>query len=382
MQNSARFGLGAATMVAALALIFGGIAGGVAASHFSSTKTVQIVQQPPGGQSPTLDVSTNNSPPLSWVQVARLAEPAVVTIINQQQPQQDIFGNSVPGGTAEGSGFIIDRRGDIVTNNHVLENAQSLTVVFSDGHKTGAQLIRSDPAGDLAVVHVSAAVPGVLSFGDSNALQPGEPVLAIGSALGDYRNTVTSGVVSALGRTITEPNAVQLHDMVQTDAAINQGNSGGPLINSHDQVIGVNTVVERGTQSTNIFGGGTSVVAEGLGFAIASSTVQPVVARLVENKPPAYLGVLYHVVSQQEAVYYNLPVGAYVNSVKAGSPAATAGLRARDIITKVNGQTLNGSLTLEQIIGNASPGQTVKLMVWRTGKTLTVKVKLGAKPSG
>jgi 2-alkenal reductase len=380
MQNSARFGLAGAAMLAVLALIFGGIAGAIVGSHFSATKTVQIVQQPQGGQSPTLDVSTNNSPPLSWVQVAHLAEPAVVTIISQQQPQQDIFGNSVPGGTAEGSGFIIDKRGDIVTNNHVVANAQSLTVVFSDGHKTAAQLIRSDPTGDLAVVRVNTAVPGVLHFGNSNALQPGEPVLAIGSALGDYRNTVTSGVVSALGRTVSEPNGVQLHDMVQTDAAINQGNSGGPLINSHAQVIGVNTVVERGTQSTDIFGGGTSVVAEGLGFAISSSTVQPVVARLVQNKPPAFLGVMYHVVSKQESIYYNLPVGAYVNTVKPGSPAASAGLHVRDVITKVNDRSLSGSMTLEQIIGNASPGQTIKLTVWRSGKTLTIKVKLGARP--
>jgi 2-alkenal reductase len=380
MQNSARIGSGGTALVAVVALIFGGLAGAIAGSHFSSTKTVQIVQQPTGGQSPAADVSTSNSPPLSWVQVARLAEPAVVTVINQQQPQQDIFGNSVPGGTAEGSGFIIDRRGDIVTNNHVVANAQSLSVVFSDGRKTTGQLIRSDPTGDLAVVRVNTAVPGVLHFGNSSAVQPGDPVLAIGSALGDYRNTVTAGVVSALGRAITEQNGVQLHDMVQTDAAINQGNSGGPLINSHDQVIGVNTVVERGTQSTNIFGGGTSVVAEGLGFAIASNTVQPVVARLVQNKPPAFLGVMYHLVSKQESVYYNLPVGAYINSVTAGSPAAAAGLQTRDVITKVNGQLISGSLTLEQIIGNASPGQTVTMKVWRGGKTLTIKVKLAAKP--
>jgi 2-alkenal reductase len=381
MLNSSRLGPGTVAVVAVVALIFGGVAGAIAGSRFStsSTKTVQVVE-PTGGQSPAQDVSTANSPPLSWVQVARLAEPAVVTIINQQLPQQDIFGNSVPGGTAEGSGFIIDRKGDIVTNNHVVLNAQSLTIVFSDGHKASAQVVRADPTRDLAVVRVGVPVPAVLHFGNSNALQPGEPVLAIGSALGDYRNTVTAGVVSALGRTITEPNAVQLHDMVQTDAAINQGNSGGPLINSHDQVIGVNTVVERGTQSTNIFGGGTSVVAEGLGFAIASSTVQPVVARLVQNKPPAFLGVQYHVVSQQEATYYSLPVGAYVNNVATGSPAERAGLRPRDVITRINGQKLTGSVTLEQIIGNASPGQTVTLTVWRTGQTLTIKVKLGSKP--
>jgi 2-alkenal reductase len=374
--------MGSVILVAVIALIFGGVGGAVASSHFSSgsTKTVTIVQ-PATGSSPVQDTSTDNSPPMSWTEVARLAEPAVVTIVNQQQAQQDIFGDTIPGGTAEGSGFIINNKGDIVTNNHVVAGAQSLTVVFSNGKKTPGTLVRTDPTTDLAVVRVHVPVPAILHFGNSNKLQPGEPVLAIGSALGDFRNTVTSGVVSALGRTITEPDGgPQLNNMVQTDAAINQGNSGGPLINSHDQVIGVNTAIERGTDSNSLFGSGSSVVAEGLGFAIPSSTVEPVVSRLVQDKPPAFLGVQYHEISQQESTYYNFPVGAYVQVVRPGSPAAQAGVQAHDIITKINGQTLSSTQDLENIIANHVPGDSVKLTIWRNGKTLHLKAKLTGKP--
>jgi 2-alkenal reductase len=212
--------------------------------------------------------------------------------------------------------------------------------------------------------------------------EPGEPVLAIGSALGQYRNTVTSGVVSALGRSIDEPNNVTLHNMIQTDAAINEGNSGGPLLNDQGEVIGVNTAITRGSSSSNdIFGFGlgssSSPVAVGLGFAIPASTVKNVAARLVQAKAPAFLGVSYQEVTPQAATYYNLPIGAYINSVKAGSPAARAGLKSRDIITKLDGRPLNSTGDLEQMVTSHAPGDVVTLNVWRNGKTLTLKAKLG-----
>jgi 2-alkenal reductase len=324
---------------------------------------------------------------MSWEQVARRAGPAVVTIINQQQPQQTIFGTQ-PGATAEGSGFIIDTKGDIVTNYHVIDQESSLTVVFSNGKKVPAELVRGDPFNDLAVVRIHTAVPAVLHFGSSAALTPGEPVMAIGSALGQFRNTVTAGVVSALGRTIQEPssaavpNGATLHDMVQTDAAINQGNSGGPLLNTYGQVIGINTAITRGSSSSDLFGLSTdTAVAEGLGFAIASNTARNVVARLMQNKPTASLGVRYQQVDQQAAQFYNFPVGAYVQQVEPNSAAARAGLKQRDIITKVNGTPINDQSSLEQIITAHAPGQTVTLTVWRNGSTLTMKVKLGSKSS-
>ena len=384
MTNRSGIGLAGILMVAILSLIFGALGGAVVASHQASGKTTttvvkQVVSNPVAATSPG---SLTESPPMSWIDVVKRAAPAVVTIINQQQPTKDIFGNTVPGSTAEGSGFVIDRRGDIVTNNHVVDQAQSLKVVFSDGHSAPAQLVRADLSTDLAVVKVSVPVPGIVPFGDSSKLQPGEPVIAIGSALGEFRNTVTSGVVSALGRTITEPNGTTLHDMVQTDAAINQGNSGGPLLDDRAEVVGVNTAITRGASQTDLFGLSTSngAVAVGLGFAIPSSTVRNVAARLVANKPPAFLGVQYHPISTQDSAYYNLPVGAYINSVTAGSPAEKAGLRARDVITKVDGTAVTDNTPLSELISNHSPGQTATLTVWRSGKTFTLRLKLGAKP--
>jgi 2-alkenal reductase len=257
-----------------------------------------------------------------------------------------------------------------------------LTVVFSNGHQSKANIVRTDQVADLAVIRVHASVPAVLQFGDSSQLQPGEPVIAIGSALGEFRNTVTAGVVSALNRTIQEPSSgPTLQDMIQTDAAINQGNSGGPLLNDRGQVVGVNTAITRGASSTDIFGLSENAVAEGLGFAIPSNVVQNVARRLLQNKPPAFLGVSYQQVDQQAATFYNYPVGAYVLSVKPGSPADKAGIKTKDIITKIDGQSLSGQYTLQEMISNDVPGQSVKLTVWRSGKTFTVKVKLSAKPS-
>lgn len=363
-------------LVAVLALIFGAVGGAVAGSEFHSTKT-EVVQQ--ANSQPVQDVSAAVGQPESWTAVARRAGPAVVTIINQQAPQQGLFG-TVPGGKAEGSGFIVNRSGDIITNFHVVDGEQSLTVVFSNGQKSPAAVVRTDRLNDLAVIKVHARVPAVLHFGDSRSLQPGDPVLAIGSALGQFRNTVTAGVVSALGRTINEPSTVVLHDMVQTDAAINQGNSGGPLLNDRGQVIGVNTAITRGASSSDPFGLSQSVVAEGLGFAIPSGTVQSVSTKLMENKaPPAFLGVEYYQISTQDATYYHFPVGAYITAIKPGSPAQKAGLRARDIVTKIGNQTITDQVTLQQIISNDQAGQSVTLTVWRSGHTFTTQVKLSGK---
>jgi 2-alkenal reductase len=204
-------------------------------------------------------------------------------------------------------------------------------------------------------------------------------VLAIGSALGEFRNSVTSGVVSALGRTIQESAEVSLHGMIQTDAAINQGNSGGPLLNDRGEVVGINTAVNRGSTGASLFGATESVVAEGLGFAIPSDTARNVAARLMQNKPTAELGIRYVEVSEQLSTYYGFPVGAYVQSVVPGTSAATAGLKERDIVTKIDGHQITDQASLQQIIASKAPGDTVQLSVWRNGKTLQIAVKLGKK---
>jgi S1-C subfamily serine protease len=364
-----------ALVVIALSAAAGGVAGYEAGSHGQAAAQPAQHQQ----DSSVTTASVSSGAPMSWAQVAKQAGPAVVTIINQQASQTNLFGETVPGAQDMGSGFIVDSKGDIVTNYHVIANAQTLSVVFADGHKVPAQLVRGDESNDLAVVRVHTAVPAVLHFGASSALQPGDPVLAIGSALGQFRNTVTAGVVSATGRSIQESTGYTIHDMIQTDAAINQGNSGGPLLNDRGQVVGIDTAVERGSQSASIFGADNSVVAEGLGFAISSTTAQNVVARLIQDKPMASLGVSYEPVTQQVAQYYNLPMGAYIQQVQAGSAAAKAGLQPRDIITQVNGHKITDQYSLEQIITSHNPGQTVTLTVWRNGKTFTKQVKLGGK---
>jgi 2-alkenal reductase len=363
------------TLIVAIAA--GGAAGYVVAKN----------QSPAGAAAPSTTTGTNpvttvsvSQRPMSWSQVAQRDGPSVVTIINQQAATTDIFGQPVAGAQDEGSGFVVDARGDIVTNNHVVANEQKLTVVFSNGRKIPAELIRADQYSDLAVIRVHTGnLPAPLQWGNSAALQPGDPVLAIGSALGEFRNTVTSGVVSALGRTIQESAQVSLHGMLQTDAAINQGNSGGPLLNDRGQVIGINTAVNRGSTTDSLFGAAQSVVAEGLGFAIPSNTARNVALRLMQNKPTAELGIQYVQVSQQLSTYYNLPVGAYIQSVVPNTSASKAGLQPRDIITKIDGQSVTDQSTLDQVVASKAPGQKVTLNVWRNGTTFTRTVVLGAK---
>jgi 2-alkenal reductase len=379
MNSRSGLGLGGVLLVAIVALVFGAVGGAVAGSRVAvKTEVVKKSAAPDrSGSGSTVQPASVASGPLDWSTVAKQAGRAVVTIINHQKAQQSVFG-VVPGGTAEGSGFIVNKKGDIVTNNHVVDGAQTLTVVFYDGHKAPAQLIHADQLSDLAVVRVKAAVPGILRF-NTSGLEPGQPVMAIGSALGEFRNSVTAGVVSALGRTIQEPSGVSLHNMIQTDTAINQGNSGGPLLDTHGEVVGVNTAVTRGSSSSSIFGSSDSVVAEGLGFAIPANTVSAVAKRLIVDKPPAFLGVDFQPISQQDATFYNFPVGAYIKSVQPGSPAAKAGLQARDIVTKVDDHTLNDTVQLNTVIAEYAPGNSVTVHVWRNGKTLTLTVKLGVK---
>jgi 2-alkenal reductase len=201
------------------------------------------------------------------------AGPAVVTIVNTQSVMTG-RGRFPVQATGIGSGIIVNNRGYIITNYHVIEGQQSLEVIFSDGTKAPARLVGGDSAADIAVVKVDVAVPAVAEFGNSDALEAGQPVVAIGSALGDFRNTVTAGVVSALHRNLDETTQSTLGDLIQTDAAINEGNSGGPLIDMSGKVIGINVAVVRST-------GYQGSTAEGLGFAIPANTAQQIAGGLI-----------------------------------------------------------------------------------------------------
>ena len=209
-----------------------------------------------------------------------------------------------------------------------------------------------------------------IAFGDSTNLQVGQFVIAIGTALGEFRNTVTTGVVSGLGRGITAGSDLQgyveqLDNVIQTDAAINPGNSGGPLLNSSGQVIGINVAVASGAQN--------------IGFAIPVNIVTDALAQYNKSgkfASKAYLGVEYQMVSKQSAVLNNVPEGAYVVNVITGSPADKAGLQVDDIITKIDGKTLNESNSLADVIKNIKVGDTVTLNVFRNGQTLTLSAIL------
>jgi 2-alkenal reductase len=226
------------------------------------------------------------------------------------------------------------------------------------------------------VLKVDDKVPGVAEFGSSSDLQPGQAVLAIGSALGDFRNTVTGGVISALHRTLG--GSSEMDDMLQTDAAINHGNSGGPLVNLSGQVIGVNTAI-AGTDP------GSGAVAQGIGFAIPSNRARDIAAQILAHGSVQHplIGITYRAIDSQLQASQNLSVdhGALVSKVTAGSPADKAGIKQGDIILALDGQDIDIDNTLFSLLSKHIPGDKVKLTVLRAGKNSTVEVTLGQRPA-
>jgi 2-alkenal reductase len=378
-----------------LGFLGGGATGGIVARATVPTpvqKTIYVTKSSPGTSASPAGASSQQPPKLvdtsdRAVQVVQRVGPAVVTI---QTSGVDDQGNPFQ---AAGSGVIIDSKGNILTNYHVIQgNETRYQVIFKSGAKASATLAGSAPYTDLAVIHVNARVPAWAKLGDSSKVQPGQTVLAIGSPLGSFENSVTEGIISAVGRTLQEPNGPTLTGILQTDAAINHGNSGGPLVDLNGNVIGINTAVVRSSSDTgnpqdpfgglfNPFGGSLSGdQAQGLGFAIPSDTARLVINRILFHLPPGYLGVQARLLDPQTASFYSLPVGAYILKVEPGTPAAQAGLRAHDIITAVDGQAIDQNHDLSTVIEMHQPGQTVTLSIFRAGQKLTFHVKLAARP--
>lgn len=298
--------------------------------------------------------------------------PSVVTVVGTIPGQPTFFGNSGDV-TVSGSGVFISPEGYILTNNHVVENTRDMNIVLADGTKQKAVLVGTDQYADLAVLKTDAKVTAVARMGNSDALKPGETVIAIGSPLGDFKNTVTVGVVSATGRSIDTGSGYSIDNLIQTDAAINQGNSGGPLVNLVGEVIGINTLVVRNSQS--------GAVAEGLGFAIPVNTARAVAEQIMQkgyfSRP--YLGIRWQSVNPNIAARYNLPVewGVYLTEVSDGSPASKAGLQPGDIISRIGSTTLDETHSYINTIFGYKPGDKVDVEAVRNGQTLKFQVTLG-----
>lgn len=348
--------------------IVGGAAGGGAAAIVGSRSDVAppLTTQAPATLPPAATpVASPSGAAPQVVDVVQELSSSVVTVVTTLRTSRR------PG---SGSGFVVDaQRGLVLTNHHVVEAGASYEVYFPDNRKTSARLIGSDPETDVAVLEVGAQNVKPLVLGNSDEAPIGGTVIAIGSALGDFRNSVTVGVLSGKGRRLqseTDPN-IFLEDLIQTDAAISPGNSGGPLILAATrQVIGMNTLVIRVQGS------------EGLGFAVSSNTVRQIADEIIKNGrvERGRIGIAYQALSSRQASSLGLPTntsGVQISDVVPSSAAASAGIRPGDVVTKVNDQLIDGEHPLPTIMLRYRPGDRVRLTIFRDGKEQTVEVTLG-----
>lgn len=362
----------AAIVISSIALVLG--VGGLVLGWMGFEKSSTPITFLGGGT----DGNSANFVEGSIADIADKVSKSVVSIVTSTVTK-NYFGQDYSS-SAAGTGVIATADGYIITNKHVINGATKVTVILDDGTTyEDVEVVATDPLDDIAylkIKDVSDLTPATL--GDSKTISVGQQVIAIGNALGEFQNTVTSGIISGTGRSVTASdgsgyNVETLTDMIQTDAAINSGNSGGPLVNAAGEVIGINTA--------------TSTSAENMGFAIPISSVKGMLNQLIETGKAerAYLGVYTVQITPEVAKAYNLPVsnGEYLYSsssysaVIKDSPAAKAGLKDKDIVTAVNGVKIGTSGTLSDLVGEYKPGDTVQLTVIREGKEIAVNVTLG-----
>ncbi|MBH1956591.1 trypsin-like peptidase domain-containing protein [Candidatus Saccharibacteria bacterium] len=307
--------------------------------------------------------------------VAAKVGPSVVSIVTKAQAQS-IYGTRTQEGA--GTGIIVSADGYVLTNKHVIQDSQEVAVVTSDGvTHSDVTVVGSDPLNDIAFLKIKGVndlKPAEL--GDSSSIRIGQKVVAIGNSLGQYQNTVTSGIISGTGRPVSAQSGGSvetLTDLLQTDAAINPGNSGGPLTNLKGQVIGINTAVAQD--------------AQGIGFSIPINATKGMLKQLLKTGKVerSYIGVNYISITPDVAEAYKLPVkaGAYVYSeqgtaIASGSPAEKAGIKDKDIITKVNDIEVGDRGGVASLVAEYAPGDTVKLTILRDNKTITLDVVLAA----
>ena len=315
------------------------------------------------------------------IDIVEKVSPSVVTVGIEQRIIKfdpfDIFSRpqSIEKEQDIGSGFIVSSDGLIVTNKHVVNAPGKYKVITHDGRKYDVESIYRDPVNDIAIVKIPASKLKPVEMGDSSKTKVGQLVVAVGTPLGEFRGSVTKGIVSGIGRGITTGSpfssiAERLDDVIQTDAAINPGNSGGPLVNSSAQVIGVNTAVASG--------------AENIGFAIPINAIKDALDNFNNTggfvRP--YLGVAYRMINRDIAILNDLPEGAYIQEVVSGSSAAKAGIKNGDIITKIDNKkisTEDGGLA--GVIASKKVGDTITAVIWSDGNTKNIKVTLTSAPN-
>lgn len=354
------FGIGALVVIVAL---LSGFCGSGLTYIMMKKDNVGVATQTENIANENAVADFKNSQPMTTQQAFNKVAPAVVIVSTKGLMENGFTSQEVEG---IGSGFIINEDGDILTNYHVVEGAQEVTVTLSTGKEVKAKVVNYDQTQDIAMIRLEGdvKVPAVAELGNSDTVKPGEEVIAIGTPLSkDFAQTVTKGVVSAVGRTVTTDNGKQVN-LIQTDAAINQGNSGGPLVNAQGQVIGINTL--------KLAGG-----AEGIGFAIPINEVKSKLDVL--SKPVLTLGVKVREINEQLSKKYDLPEGIYVVEVVSFSPAEKAGIKSGDVITYFDGKRVKTLEEVNKIKNTKNAGDKVSVKVVRDGKTKTLELTLEAQ---
>ena len=385
----------ARTLIIVLAAaLTGGLVGALAGVSLDGGGGASAPSPSPAAPAFSVAAATSNGAALSPEQIYRRAAPAVVVITDTQTqvvPPTFFTPGSKEQVDALGSGFVIDGKGDILTNDHVVQGASGVRVGLSSGASYSATIVGADPSTDVAVVRVQAPASALhpLAFADSRAIEVGDPVYAIGNPFGLDR-TMTAGIVSATNRDLQAPNGLSIPKAIQTDAPINHGNSGGPLLDRRGRVVGVNSQIEGGTVDANV----------GIGFAVPSDTARSVAAELIAtgHARHAWLGVAVETIDPRVAgVVRGLPErGVVITRVTPGGPAAKAGLRAGtrrvavegvgvlvggDAIVTADGEPIATSAQLADLVAVRKPGDTLRLAVVHDGATRHVDVTLGTVPA-
>ena len=375
------------------AVVGGGVAVGIGAALETDDEgggTTTVFNAAAGPASSSTRIPADADDALTVQEIYQHAGPGVLQVTSTSVDSSDpFFGPQAR--VSLGSGFVIDKDGHIVTNYHVIESARQIEVNFSGDDRVPARIVGVDPSTDLALLKIDAQARALtpLPLGDSDAVRVGDAVVAIGNPFGLER-TVTAGIISALQREITAPNGYTIDKVLQTDAPINQGNSGGPLLNTRGEVIGVNSQIEPGEVGTGNLG---------IGFAVPSATLREVVSQLRERGKVehAYLGVRTQPIDDLLAQSYRLPVeeGLLIVEVIPGSPADDAGLKdgnrqvifggtsyvlGGDIVTAADGEPVASPDDLRRLIAERDPGDAMTLDIQRGESKRTVSVTLGRRP--